>query len=145
MASFSSTTMIGNLTRDPKTHATKGKTTVTNFGLAVNDHFTDNTGNHKEAVNFFEWKAFGKRADTIAKWLNKGSPLFVTGYPRQESWVDKNTKDKKSRVVFIVDKFQFIGGKKVEQEKDTAIAAAAQAIAETPNPVSDDTGDELPL
>ena len=95
---------IGNLTADPELKYLPGKgTAVTTFTIAVNDSFKDHT-------NFFDVKAFGKTAENIAKFFEKGKPIGITGKFEQERWEAKDG-GKRSKVAIICEQFSFIGKK----------------------------------
>ncbi|MDR1789155.1 MAG: single-stranded DNA-binding protein [Opitutaceae bacterium] len=109
MASFNKVILIGNLTREPETRTTPKGTAICTFGLAVNRKYKDESGGLREEVNFFDIEAWGKTAETISKYMRKGSPLFIEGRLKYDSWEDKNTNQKRSRVKIIVETAQFIG------------------------------------
>jgi len=84
---------------------------VANFTIAFNDR--------KDEAHFINCQAFGKTAETISKYLGKGSPIFIEGRLTQQRWTTKGRKF--SKVVITVDNFKFIGGKSEstsEPEKD---------------------------
>jgi single-strand DNA-binding protein len=102
----------GNITRDlePKTI---GETVVLNFSIAVNRKVKD-----EKVVSFFDMTAFGKTAEGIAKWFNKGSTIFVECRPEQQSW--EKDGQKRSAIKFIIDRWEFAGGPKDDGEQKPA-------------------------
>jgi len=109
MANFNKVFLMGNLTRDPQLSYLPSQTAVVDFGLAVNRRWTGQDGQQKEEVCFVDCVAFGKRAETINKYLSKGRAIFVEGRLTFDSWTAQdNTKRSKHKVT--VENFQFIGG-----------------------------------
>lgn len=111
MASFNQVILIGNLTRDPELRVTPKGTSICQFGIAVNRTYKDDAGNSKEEVNFFDIEAWGKQGEIISKYLSKGRPLFIQGRLKQDTWDDKATGQKRSKVKVVLDNFQFIGAR----------------------------------
>ena len=98
-----------NLTRDVEMRYLQTGTAVGQFGVAVNRKWKDDQGNQKEEVSFFDVEAWGKTAETIAQWFKKGSPILITGRLKQETWDDKQTGQKRSKVKIVLDRFEFCG------------------------------------
>ena len=69
---------MGNLTRDPRNEiCAQAGTAVTNFGLAMNERYTDRqTGEQKESPCFVEITTWGRQAEIANEYLSKGSPVF---------------------------------------------------------------------
>jgi single-strand DNA-binding protein len=111
MASYNKVLLLGNLTRDPEMRVTPKGTAVCQFGLAVNRQFKDDSGQMREEVTFVDLEAWGKQAETIAKYMTKGRPLFVEGRLKFDQWDDKATGQKRSKLKVVVENFQFIGGR----------------------------------
>lgn len=136
MASFNKVILAGNLTRDPElTHTPKG-TAVGKFSLAINRNWTTETGEKREEVTFVDVKAFGRQAETVAKFLRKGRPLLVEGRLHLETWDDKTTGAKRSRTVVVMESFSFIDS---AERPAAAPAPSASAPAAAPgSPIDDD-------
>jgi len=102
--------LIGNLTRDPQLSYTPNQTAVVDFGMAINRKWRGQGGEERQEVCFVDCRAFGKTAENIEKWCDKGNPLFISGRLTFDSWTAQDgTKHSKHRVT--VENFQFIGGK----------------------------------
>ena len=120
MASFNKVILAGNLTRDVELRFTPKGTPIAQFSLAVNRAWKDDAGNKKEEVSFIDCKSLGKQAETISEWFKKGRPILIEGRLNQETWDDKETKEKRSKLVVIVEGFSFIGeNKKAAEGKNT--------------------------
>ena len=107
MANFNQVILMGNLTRDPKLSYLPSKVAVVDFGLAVNRKWKAENGSDREEVCFTECQMFGKPAEVIAKYLKKGSSLFVRGHLKFEQWEKDGRKHSRTRV--IVERFEFLG------------------------------------
>jgi single-strand DNA-binding protein len=111
MANLNKVMLIGNLTRDPELRVTPKGTAICTFSLAVNRKFKDESGGEREEVTYVDIEAWGKSGENIAKYCTKGKPLFIEGRLRLDTWEDKNTKEKRSRMKVVCENFQFLGGR----------------------------------
>src|SRR5437870_5349399 len=110
MANFNKVILAGNLTRDPELRYTPKGLAIAKFGLAINRSWKDGeTGETKEEVTFVDIDAFGKQAETIGQYLKRGKPVLIEGRLRLDSWEDKNTKEKRSRLGVVLETFTFLG------------------------------------
>lgn len=107
---------IGNLTRDPELKFTPKGTAVCEIGLAMNRNYTTESGERREEVVFVSISYFGPRAETLAKWTKKGKPLYVEARLKNETWDDKTTGEKRTKLALIGENFQFLGGKDSDSE-----------------------------
>ena len=96
MASLNSVTLLGNLTRDPQMKYLPSQTAVAEFGLALNRKFKSSDGQDREEVTFVDCTAFGKQAETIQKFCQKGKQLLIQGRLKYDSWDDKAGGGKRS-------------------------------------------------
>jgi single-strand DNA-binding protein len=131
---------MGNLTRDVELRVTPKGTAIAQFGLAINRKWKDEGGQEREEVTFIDCEAWAKSAETLAKFVGKGSPLYVSGRLKLDQWEDKNTKEKRSKLKVVVEQFQFLGGDKPSAPKAPP-AQQAKAQAQAPaNEMEDDVG-----
>ena len=110
MASFNKVILMGNLTRDCETRFGGSGTAIVKFGLAVNRRFQDADGNWKEQPTFVDVTIFGKRGEAFARFHGKGKQALIEGQLRMDTWDDKQTGQKRSRVKVVADTVRFIGG-----------------------------------
>jgi single-strand DNA-binding protein len=111
MASFNRVILAGNLTRDPELRYTPKGSAVANFSLAVNRTWKTESGENKEEVSFIEVEAWGRQAEVIAQYMRKGRPLLIEGRLKQDTWEDKNTHQKQSKLKVVLEGFSFIDSK----------------------------------
>ena len=110
MASFNKVILMGNLTRDPELRYTSGGTAIAKLGLAVNRVWRDAEGQQKEETTFVDIDAFGKQAETLGLYMQKGRPILVEGRLKLDQWEDKNTGQNRSRLGVVLERFSFVGG-----------------------------------
>jgi single-strand DNA-binding protein len=108
MASFNKVILAGNLTRDPELRYTPKGTAIARLGIACNRKWKSETGEMKEEVTFVDVDAFGKTAETIGQYLKKGRPILIEGRLRYDSWEDKQSGQKKSKLGVVLENFQFL-------------------------------------
>lgn len=144
MASFNKVILAGNLTRDPELRYTPKGTAVARLTLAVNRTYSSEGGEKKEEVSFVDIDAWGRQAEVIAQYMKKGRPLLVEGRLKQDTWEDKNTKQKQSKLKVVLETFSFIdsnrgdGGGSPTPQRATAAAPAPETAEGDAPPESDD-------
>ena len=111
MASFNKVMLMGNLTRDPQMRYLPNQTAVADFGLACNRRWRTPAGEDKEEVLFVDCTAWGKQAETINQYCQKGKPIFIEGRLKYDTWEDKNGGGKRHKITVVVEEFRFIGSR----------------------------------
>ncbi|HEU5121207.1 MAG TPA: single-stranded DNA-binding protein [Candidatus Saccharimonadales bacterium] len=120
--------LMGRLTRDPETRTTPSGKSITSFSLAV-----DRVG-QDDAADFFDVTAWEKLGELVAQYLSKGRRCLVQGRLRQDSWDDKETGKKRSRVEVVATDVTFLDG----PSGDTGGAASSNNSSSSSNKKSDD-------
>ena len=110
MASFNKVILMGNLTRDPELRYTPKGTAVAKLGLAVNRSWRNAEGQQQDETTFVDVDAFGKQAETLGQYMQKGRPILIEGRLKLDQWEDKNTGQNRSKLGVILEKFSFVGG-----------------------------------
>lgn len=130
----------GNLTRDPELRYTPNGTPIAACSVAVNEVWTDQQGEKQERVNFFDVDFWGKTAETVSQYFAKGKPILVQGRLKQETWEDKQTKQKRSKIKITADRFEFCGDTKAGTQRSAPPGEGAQpdGNSEAPQPDADD-------
>jgi single-strand DNA-binding protein len=112
MASFNKVILIGNLTRDPQVKYTPGGTAVTEIGLAVNRQWFDKQSNsRKEEVTFVDVTLWGRTAEVAGEYLAKGRPVLIEGRLQTDSWDDKETGQKRSKLRVVGENMTMLGSR----------------------------------
>lgn len=94
--------IIGNATQDPELRTTPSGTSVTNFGVATNMIWTDQSGQKQEKVEFHNVVAWRRLAEICGQYLRKGSKVYIEGRLETRSWED-NSGHKNYRTEIIAD------------------------------------------
>lgn len=95
--------ITGNLARVPEMGKMPNGTSVLDICVAVNERWRDSSGEYVSRAEFIDCKLYGKRADALANWLDKGTKVAVSGKLRKDTWEDKQTGQNRSRVYVIVE------------------------------------------
>jgi single-strand DNA-binding protein len=151
MANYNKVILIGNLTRDPELRYTPKGMAIAKIGIAVNRNWRDaNSGELKEEVTFVDVDAFGKQAETLGNYMKKGRPIMIEGRLRLDTWEDKQTNQKRSKLGVVLESFQFLdfkGGDESAGGPPRPRAAAPPASAPSPaagSPAPTEGGYEAP-
>lgn len=110
MASVNKVILIGNLTRDPEVRYTPKGTAVSDIALACNRVRTGDDGNRIEEVTYVDVTLWGRQAELSGQYLSKGRPVYIEGRLQLDTWDDKNTGQKRSRLRVVGEVMQFLGG-----------------------------------
>lgn len=119
MASLNKVMLMGNLTREPETKRTPKGTAVTQMSLAINRQYTTEGGERKEEVTYVDVEAWGKLAEICADHLSKGKQVFVEGRLKLDTWEDKQSGEKKSRLRVAADAVQFLSPRESSQQSSS--------------------------
>ncbi|QOV87858.1 single-stranded DNA-binding protein [Humisphaera borealis] len=111
MASFNRVMLLGNLTRDPQLKFLPSQTPVAEFGLAMNRKFRTQQGEDREEVTFVDCSAFGRQAEVINQYCQKGKQIFIEGRLKLDTWDDKQGGGKRSKLSVVVENFTLLGGR----------------------------------
>ena len=104
---------MGNLTRDPELRYTPKGTAVAKLGLAVNRTWRNADGQQQDETTFVDVDAFGKQAETLGQYMQKGRPILVEGRLKLDQWEDKNTGQNRSKLGVILEKIFFCRGRPI--------------------------------
>lgn len=100
----------GNLTRDPELRSTAGGLPVLGFGVAVNDRRKNQqTGDWEDYPNFIDCTMFGTRAESLSRFLTKGTKVSIEGKLRWSQW--ERDGQKRSKIEVIVDELEFMSSR----------------------------------
>jgi single-strand DNA-binding protein len=108
MAQLNKVFLMGNLTRDPELRYTPSGSAVTDLGLAVNRSWMSKDGERKEDTLFIDVTVWDRQAETCCQYLKKGRPIHVEGSLKMESWDDRTTGEKRSKIKVLADRVQFL-------------------------------------
>lgn len=98
--------IMGRLTRDPELRTTTSGKNIASFSVAVDRYSTNNTDD--DTADFFEVTAWEKLGELVDQYLSKGSKVLLQGRLRQETWDDKETGKKRSKVGIVATDVTFL-------------------------------------
>src|SRR5579872_1178580 len=112
MASFNKVILLGNLTRDPQVKYTPSGAAVAEIGLAVNRYWFDKqTNSRREETTFVDVTLWGRDAEVAGEYLAKGRPVLIEGRLQLDTWDDKTTGQKRSKLHVVGERMQMLGSR----------------------------------
>jgi len=144
MANLNKVLLLGNVTRDPEVRYTPKGSAVCDLGVAVNRAYTTDSGEKREEVTFVDVTLWGRTAEVASEYLKKGRPVFVEGRLQMDTWDDKQTGQKRTRLRVVAENMQLLGGR-----SSGATEAAGETRPTSPPPKksapSEPDEDEIPF
>ncbi|MFO0908825.1 MAG: single-stranded DNA-binding protein [Isosphaeraceae bacterium] len=108
MANLNKVFLMGRLTRDPELRYTPGGAAVTDLSVAINRSFSTRDGDTREETVFVDVTVWDRQAETCCQYLKKGRSIHVEGSLKMDSWEDKATGEKRSKLKIQADRVQFL-------------------------------------
>ena len=108
MANLNKVMLIGNLTRDPELRHTPKGTAVSEISMAINRVWNNDQGQKQEETTFVEVTLWGRQAELAQQYLTKGRPVYIEGRLNLDTWDDKETGKKRSKLRVIGENMQFL-------------------------------------
>lgn len=106
--SFNKIIVVGYLGRDPELRYTPQGDAVCNFSMATTERKRDKAGEYQDITTWFRVTLWSKKAETAAKYLTKGSQVYIEGRLRVEEWTDRDGNNRHTLEVQGTD-MQFLG------------------------------------
>jgi single-strand DNA-binding protein len=134
---FNKVIIAGRLTRDPEMKYLGSGTAFCVWGMATNRYYNDNNGERQQEVCFLDCKAFGRQAEIVANYVQKGNPLFVEG---RLSFYQYETEDgeKRNKLSVIAERVQLLpkvnGNQEAPPMEEPKEAVPLNAVVSSPTP-----------
>lgn len=129
--------LMGRLTRDPETRTTSTGKNITSFTVAVSRAGQD------DSADFFDVVAWEKLGDLVGQYLSKGRRCIVQGRLRQDSWDDKETGKKRSKIEVVATDVTFLDSASSEgREAQSYSEKVASKSKDTEDVVIEDIEDK---
>jgi single-strand DNA-binding protein len=128
--------LMGRLTRDPEVRTTSTGKTITSFSIAVD------RGGQEDAADFFDVTAWEKLGELVSQYLSKGRRCLVQGRLRQDSWDDKETGKKRTRVEVVATDVTFLDGPNGDGGSSNYTPAAGGSTKKSDDVVIEDIDDK---
>jgi len=102
MSTLNKVILIGNLGDTPEVRELSNGNKVANISMATSEEWKDkNTGEKKTKANWHRVVIFGRLADVVEKYCNKGSKIYVCGKLQTRKWTDQSGQDKYTTEVVV--------------------------------------------
>lgn len=128
--------LMGRLTRDPEVRSTSTGKTIASFSLAVD------RGGQDDQADFFDITAWEKLGELVSQYLTKGRRCLVQGRLRQDSWDDKETGKKRSKVAVVATDVTFLDGPSGDNAGGSTGGAAPRQNNKSDDVVIEDIDDK---
>jgi len=150
MANLNRVLLIGNLTRDPEVRYTPKGTAVADISLAINRFLQSEDGERKEEVTYVDVTLWARLAEISGEYLKKGKPVFIEGRLQLDTWDDKQTGQKRSRLRVIAESMQLLGARDngsrpADRTQGAAVDSASVRPPRPRDPDLDAEPDDIPF
>ncbi len=102
--------LLGYAGKTPEIHSTAGGTLAASFSLATSERQQDRQGNWTDKTEWHNLVAFGRTAEIVRDYINKGTQLFIQGKIQTSSWDDKQSGQKRFRTEIVVFELTLLNG-----------------------------------
>jgi single-strand DNA-binding protein len=135
MSGFNKVILMGNCVREPELRYTPQGTAVTDFRLAVNRVFGSGESRKQETL-FIDIQAWGKSAETLNRYLQKGTTILVDGRLVLDQW--ESNGEKRQKIKVVAESFQFVSSRTNAGEGRPQNTGEQPETTPAPNPATDD-------
>lgn len=108
MANLNKVLLLGNLTRDPELRYTPKGTAVADVALAINRIWNNEQNQRQEETTFVDITLWGRQAEIAQQYLTKGRGVFIEGRLQMDTWEDKTSGQKRSKLKVVAENLQFM-------------------------------------
>ena len=112
MADLNKVFLMGRLTFDPELRRTTGGTAVTELRMATTRSWAGRDGERREETLFIDVTVWDRQAENCCQYLRKGSGIHVEGSLKVDTWDDKNTGEKRSKIRVTAERVQFLDSRR---------------------------------
>jgi single-strand DNA-binding protein len=155
MANVNKVILIGNVTRDPEVKFTSKGSAVTDIGLAINRNYTLDNGEKREETTFVDVELWGRLAEIAGEYAKKGRSIYIEGRLRMDTWEDKSSGQKRSRMKVVGENIQLLGNRSEGGSPRQSSGGADQEGHDAPrrsappqrshNPAPTEADDDIPF
>jgi single-strand DNA-binding protein len=146
MASYNKVMLLGNCTRDPEVKYTPKGSAVTDLGLAINRYYTTDGGEKREETTFVDVTLWGRQAEIAGEYLKKGRPVFIEGRLQLDTWDDKQTGQKRSKLRVVGEAMQLLGSREGGNEGGGGgVRGASRPAKSAPAAETEPSDDDIPF
>lgn len=119
--------LVGRIGQDPEVRYTQAGDAVVNLSLATSESWKNKNGEKQEATEWHRISFFGKPAEIVGQYVQKGSQLYIEGKIKSKKYTDKQGVE---RVAFEIaaDTFKMLGGKPDQTKPQTKQTAPVDDV-----------------
>jgi len=128
--------IIGNLTREPELRSTPTGQNVVSFSVATNLIWTDQNGQQQKRTEFHNVTAWRKLAEICAKYLHKGSKVYIEGHLQTTDWTGQDGV-KRYRTEIIADNMIML-----DSRTNSTPTSEEEAVIEIPEETDENSNKE---
>lgn len=110
-ANLNKVMLIGNLTRDPEIKYTPKGQAIAELAMAINRRYTTESGEKRDETTYVDVTLWGRLAEIAKDYLSKGRPVYIEGRLTLDTWDDKQTGQKRSKLRVTGDQMQLLGSR----------------------------------
>jgi single-strand DNA-binding protein len=129
MSNLNRVFLMGRLTRDVELTFTPRGIPVASLGVATSRVWKNEAGQKEEETTFIDVTVWGRTAEVVSQYLGKGSSVFVDGRLQLDTWDDKQSGQKRSRLKVVGENVQFL-----DRRDGTEAVPSAAAPVSPPHP-----------
>jgi single-strand DNA-binding protein len=134
MADLNKVFLMGRLTFDPELRYTPSGSAVTDLRMATSRSWMGKDGERKEETLFIDVTVWDRQAENCCQYLRKGSGVHIEGALKMDTWDDKTTGEKRSKIRVQADRVQFLDRRSPEGGGDSDYAPPAREGASKRGP-----------
>ena len=129
MADLNKVFLMGNLTFDPELRRTPSGTAVSELRMVTSRSWMSKDGERREEKLFIDVTVWDRQAENCCQYLRKGSPIHVEGSLKMDTWDDKSTGEKRSKIRVHADRVQFLDSRRGDSHGDSGPSSDDDASA----------------
>ncbi len=159
MPNLNKVMIMGNLTRDPEVKYTPKGTAVADLALAINRVYSTDAGEKREETTYVDVELWGRQAEIAGEYLRKGRPVYIEGRLKLDTWDDKQTGQKRSKMRVVGEALQLLGSREgggggadgedgprqAQRPQQRSSSAPASQARRPADPDLDVEGDDIPF
>lgn len=145
MPSFNKVILMGNLTRDPELRVTPNGNNICKIGVAVSRVYTKQDGQRQEETTFVDVDIFGRQAEVVSKYFNKGKPILLEGRLKLDQWQDKQSGQNRSKLGVVMESFEFVGSRGEGDATGGGYESSSPQQRNAPSASYDTPDDDVPF
>ena len=159
MPNLNKVMIMGNLTRDPEVKYTPKGTAVADLALAINRVYSTDAGEKREETTYVDVELWGRQAEIAGEYLRKGRPVYIEGRLKLDTWDDKQTGQKRSKMRVVGEALQLLGSREgggggadgedgprqAQRPPQRSSSAPASQARRPADPDLDVEGDDIPV